>query len=347
MKLAWIFPLSRHAACSFAPLAFVAMSTLAVGCAAETAEPEESQASEELGEISDDLAVSSAKNFGYFIVTRRDTRRCAAPLCGGFFVKRVNERLTTCADGSKQAECYVSAIQLGGVNLSTREEAEARDAIENGKAVLKARTYKTAARGSIVGVLKANEVWRGVSGGAADGTFYRVVDNGIRCITTPCPSTSAFLLNGSDSHTLTEVRFERTLAPSHTLEAARNAIASDDGILVAGGVSIPRCLPGATCGAMLSTTEIYTRVVRTEGKACAGRTAKPTVCNEGQACFFTDEAICGRADARGTCAYRPDACTMIYQPVCGCDHTTYGNACAARVAGVSVLAHGECPDTFE
>ncbi len=38
----------------------------------------------------------------------------------------------------------------------------------------------------------------------------------------------------------------------------------------------------------------------------------------------------------------PDACTADYTPVCGCDDETYGNACAAHVAGVSVACNGEC-----
>jgi len=45
--------------------------------------------------------------FGYFIVTRRDARRCAAPMCGGFFVKRVNEETTKCADGELHEECAI------------------------------------------------------------------------------------------------------------------------------------------------------------------------------------------------------------------------------------------------
>ena len=39
---------------------------------------------------------------------------------------------------------------------------------------------------------------------------------------------------------------------------------------------------------------------------------------------------------------KDDACTKIYAPVCGCNDTTYGNACMAENAGVTLWTEGEC-----
>ncbi len=36
-------------------------------------------------------------------------------------------------------------------------------------------------------------------------------------------------------------------------------------------------------------------------------------------------------------------CTMEYNPVCGCNDVTYGNACTANCNGITEYIQGECP----
>jgi hypothetical protein len=329
------------------PIIALSFTTLAFsGCAAQTdatdgADDQETEVDET--ESTEEALTSTPSNYGYWIVTHRDFRRCISPICGGWWVKRVNQAKTLCANGMMESECYVSSISFNGVGLSAREEADVRASVESGKAVIKAKGYKKKFNGIAIGTLKANEAWTSATGSTIDGTFFRLADNGIRCIQAPCPSTTAHTLNSADKQNIIDAILDQTSVPADqdTLDRASTAIGTTDGLIVAGGLLLPKCIPNSQCGPKVNASEIFLKVVRREGKGCGSR-GLPYTCNSGQFCSYTPTAICGWADAAGKCAYKPEACIKIYQPVCGCDGQTHGNSCMAASAGTSVASQGAC-----
>ncbi|NHK28659.1 hypothetical protein FF098_012135 [Parvularcula flava] len=83
-----------------------------------------------------------------------------------------------------------------------------------------------------------------------------------------------------------------------------------------------------------------------ETGAMCGGLAGLTCANASDYCAF-DEGQCWMPDAAGTCQPKPEMCTQQYEPVCGCDGETYGNACSAASAGVSIMSQGECAEGGE
>ena len=75
------------------------------------------------------------------------------------------------------------------------------------------------------------------------------------------------------------------------------------------------------------------------GETCSG--AQEIQCLVPAFCQFP-VGSCGQGSAQGTCTNRTQVCTNEFNPVCGCNGTTYGNACQAAGAGVSVASAGPC-----
>jgi hypothetical protein len=76
------------------------------------------------------------------------------------------------------------------------------------------------------------------------------------------------------------------------------------------------------------------------GKTCGGLGGG--ACAAGEFCQLAQD-MCAVFDMTGTCTVKPQGCTGNYQPVCGCDGTTYENDCTRLSAGVSKKSDGACP----
>jgi hypothetical protein len=279
---------------------------------------------------SDDASVSD--DASYFSL-RRDVRRCAAPLCGGFFVERVNRLTTRCADGSRSDECYVASLDFSALGLSAKQTAEVEANPED--FVLAGAIASERSGRRSVGRLDVTEAWQGHAGIEPSGAILRVKNEGIVCITSPCLSFSAQLVNSRLPATpVAELDVSSVSSDPSDAFAQLN---EPEGVLVAGGPVIVRGPGGRALG--ITASEYYVPV-HAAGAVCGTRGAQ--ACSDGSFCDFPAGANCGRADAPGACTPTPEACIEIFAPVCGCDGQTYDNSCFANAAGVSVETEGPC-----
>jgi hypothetical protein len=106
------------------------------------------------------------------------------------------------------------------------------------------------------------------------------------------------------------------------------------------GISGCSC-EGADCDALSDSFESCEKEhADCAGALCGSRGLPP--CPSDAYCDFPPEAMCGAADQPGVCLPRPEACILIYDPVCGCDGLTHGSACQAASNGTDVAYEGEC-----
>lgn len=203
------------------------LGIIAMGCVQTTDAPGAIAEESQVDDATADQATVASES--YFVVTRRDMRRCAYPLCGGYYVAQVNQNKTLCADGAEAGECYVADLDVAVLGLAPEEEN-----------ALTATT--TVFRGVIVprddaeriGDLAVSAAWSAPTTGSTAGTFYRVDDNGLRCIVGPCPSLSQEQLNTSQSASIHEIDLSSAAGDELDRELASEALYSGAGLLIDG-----------------------------------------------------------------------------------------------------------------
>lgn len=295
--------------------------TLIPACASEDAAPFDSVEDDQT-EISTSEAAADGKSdlalgqWTYYSV-RRDFRRCVAPLCGGWYVKRVNQTWTPCPGGGPSydpnwttGECYVAEADFSAAGLESA-------AGELWRGTVRSKVY-----GSFGNLrsFRGTEAWHQAGTTAPTGLFYRAADRGINCITFPCPTHLETKLNSYvGSQVIAGVDLTGAGAAQEDVDAAYAEMAANrTGVLVAGrNVTVTGPAGRATA---LKATQFFTPIRPVPTKKCYKGGCSGQVCSD-------------RPDVVTTCIYRAEyAC---YQQFGTCELQADGECAWTKTADLT------------
>lgn len=179
---------------------------LAVSACSSSSEVEDELA----GETDEDEALEGKADhttpdgvYTYFEVWT-DMRKCVSPMCGGFYLHRLNRSSTICHNGASRAACYVPELDWSQSDLSPATQALLLEASDRGAmsygaiALVRGRfASKTYPGFGNMGRFIVTEAWVAENDSVSEGVFVKAFDNGIRCIQAPCPTVTEKALNTS------------------------------------------------------------------------------------------------------------------------------------------------------
>jgi hypothetical protein len=190
-----------------------------------------------------------------FYLLRPDQRRCAFPLCGGYWIEAVNRGLTQCADGDRREACYVAEVDWKTIGVDGSEGAT----LVQGRQQQKEFT----GLGALL-VLVPEKAFKPATDITAKGRWYGLSHNGVVCITHPCFAIDERVLNGPEEQVISSVNFDGVGAAPNDMEAARGSLARGELIAVGENVAVPDQGP-AGAGIVMVASQFFLRI-GSEGK---------------------------------------------------------------------------------
>ncbi len=184
-----------------------------------------------------DAAVDGA--YTYFEVWT-DMRKCAAPMCGGYFVARLNRAYTTCVDHQDRAACYVPSLDWSesGVSEGLQQklvDAARTDATASGvHAIVRGRLAPQQLAQGNLGRFVVTEAWVEEGDAVSDGVFVRARTNNIQCIAAPCPTITEKALNTARTANIAAIDWSPTGMEEREISAMNAALATDGGVIFSG-----------------------------------------------------------------------------------------------------------------
>lgn len=239
-----------------------------------------------------------------YVTIRHDNRKCASPMCGGWFAKDVNKANPT--------ERYVSDLDFTNTDFDDATMDLVRSAPE-GELVLRAKLGPVEPEHNTRKLL-VFEAYRGLPGQApyVSDLFYSVTANdpAIQCITAPCNNLHAKKLNSTKtkSITATDIDFGALVDNAwlrHRVETG--------GALVAGEIYEGEVFPGGP-EQLLFADQVYLKLPEVAGPCPAVKLAP---CAEGMVRSYTrteDRCVVpGACVEAGACAAVVPSCEEGYE----------------------------------
>lgn len=157
---------------------------------------------------------------GTTYTVKPDYRKCAFPMCGGWYLTPVNQyslHLQTEDEAYESSSLlpntiYVAYINYKRLGLNTKQIIELETAMRNEQALLRGAITNTPVTSKLVPLtqtLSVNGAWISANKNTPVGPYLNITSTGIVCITTPCPYFKANIINSNYSSEFHDFSLEK------------------------------------------------------------------------------------------------------------------------------------------
>ncbi|RYY75099.1 MAG: hypothetical protein EOO52_12400 [Gammaproteobacteria bacterium] len=186
---------------------------------------------------------SPVKDNATTYTVKPDYRKCAFPMCGGWYLTPVNQYSLQLENDDEAYQhslllpntIYVSNINYKALGLTAAQIQELETIFRSGQGLVGGNVVGLASLANFsTKTLNAQAAWTSPTKTTAVGPYLKVSSSGIVCITTPCPYFTAQVINSTYTTNFHELTFEKAELDREQEARAWQAVSS--GGLVLTGV---------------------------------------------------------------------------------------------------------------
>jgi hypothetical protein len=204
----------------------------------------------------DESSADEARTTGEQVFSvRRDARRCAAPLCGGFWLSRVGASSTLCPDGRRAPECYVPGVDVSGISAAQLDQVRSSAHFSARRVFVRGRLEATR--------VNASQAWLAPSTASSMTTTLRLAYRPTCAPNQRCAGAVSEALSNGRTTILASVDFARASGSASEIATATQAATTPIGVITQGTLS------STTNGTVLRVSDFATPVVGESATLCA------------------------------------------------------------------------------